>query len=275
MNDDPNPLHDKLARLHDLLRRQPRLAVAFSGGVDSVFLLNEAASVLGRDNVLAVTVTGANFASRESGEADAFARQLGVRTARPAWDPFAVPEFAANAPDRCYHCKKALYSLVLAAARDHGIATLADGANASDAADYRPGSRAARELGVLAPLADAGLTKDDIRALLHEKGIPFWKKPAFACLATRVPTGAPVTPEALARIEAAEDFLLGLGFANIRVRHHAGPDGDLARIEVDPDERGRFAEAALWDRIQAGLAGAGYRYVAVDLQGYRKGNMNS
>lgn len=258
-------------KLSEILRGHGRLAVAFSGGVDSVFLLKAAVDDLGKDNVLAVTVKGCNFAKREGNEAEAFVKELGARWVTPKWDPFAVPEFAENAEDRCYHCKKALYQLILAEAGRRGFSVLADGQNASDADDYRPGARAARELGVASPLAQAGLRKDDIRALLREGNIAFWNKPAFACLATRVPTGVRIDDEALPRIEAAEDFLLSLGFRNIRVRHH----GDLARIEVDPEERGRFTELALWDVVNAGMRQVGYRYAAVDLQGYQKGNMNA
>lgn len=260
----------KRQTLHNILKSFPRLAVALSGGVDSVLLLLEAVEVLGARNVAAITVYGNNFPTHEGDEAESLAKSLGVIFIPIQWDPFSVAQFVLNDPERCYHCKKALYSLILAQAASAGFTTLADGANASDAGDYRPGSIAAKELGVQSPLALANLEKHEIRTLLEQRKHPLWNKPAIACLATRIPTGTPITPEALKQIEKAEAALHSLGFNNIRVRHH----GDLARIEVDADERRRFASEEIWDRVAQLVEDAGYRYAALDLHGYRRGNMN-
>lgn len=258
------------ATLESVLEKYGGFALAFSGGVDSAFLLKKAALFLGRGKVTAITVRAANFPEREFAEATAFARECGVRHEVLDWDFMSSPEAAANTPERCYHCKKALFTKIRAVASACGHEYLADGANRDDDNDYRPGARAARELGVISPLREAGLGKADIRASLKEMGVAIWNKPAFACLASRIPYGVPVTREALARIESAEEFLLEAGFRNIRVRHH----GNLARIEVDPGERERFFREDLWERVDAKFRELGYAYSALDLRGYRMGSMN-
>lgn len=267
--DDP-ALREKYRRLVDFLRRFPTLAVAFSGGVDSTLLLDVACEVLGPGNVVAVTMRGANFPEWEGREADAFAASLGARHVVAAWDPMALPGFVENGPDRCYHCKRDVFALALALARSHGAEALADGANVDDEDDYRPGAKAARELGVASPLRDCGLGKADVRELLRLRGRDAWDKPSFACLASRIPYGTAITAEALGRIERAEAFLAGLGFRNVRVRDH----GDVARIEVEAADRDRFSREELWEAADRALRQIGYRYVALDLRGYRRGSLN-
>lgn len=267
--DDP-VLRKKYDRLVRNLERFGVLAVAFSGGVDSVLLLDVATEALGKDRVAAITVRGVNFPEREGREADEFAAGLGVRHVVARWDAMALAEFVENGPERCYHCKRDIFGLALTVAREHGAEALADGANVDDEGDYRPGARAARELGVVSPLRESGLGKAAIRELLRLRGRAVWEKPSFACLASRIPYGTAITAEALARVERAEAYLAGLGFGNIRVRDHGG----LARIELERGDRERFCREDLWERVDEELRRLGYLYVALDLRGYRTGSMN-
>lgn len=262
----------KRGLLRENLRRRGALAVAFSGGVDSAFLLDAAVDALGAEQVVAATVRGVNFPRWEGREAEEFAARLGVRHIVIPWDALALPEFARNSPRRCYYCKKAVFGAALSAVRALGIDVLADGTNADDAGDYRPGEEAARELGVASPLRESGFTKGDIRAELRRRGFSVWEKPSFACLASRIPYGEPITEEALSRIERAEEFLLGLGFKIVRVRHH----GNAARIELGGEEQSRFLREgeSLCAAVDAELRRLGYAYVSLDLRGYRTGSLN-
>lgn len=262
---------ERMRRLGQSLHNHDTLALSFSGGVDSAFLLKAAADALGPDRVLAVTVRAGNFPDREFREAEALARDLGVRQVVVDLDPLTVPGFAENGPDRCYHCKKAILLAVRQQAEAAGIKTVADGANADDLGDYRPGRRAAAECGAISPLAEVGMTKAEIRLLSRQLGLPSWDKPSFACLATRIPYGEPVTAQALAQIDQAEAYLLALGFREVRVRRH----GQLARIEVGREERARFVREGLMDQIDARLRELGFLHVALDLGGYRTGSMNA
>ncbi len=259
-------------RYEDLLTRIRALdgvVVAFSGGVDSTFLLAAAAEALG-DRVLAVTGRSASVPRRELESAVGLAERLGARHRFVDTTEFADPVFAANPPDRCYHCKGTLFRTLLDIAGQEGLAAVLEGSNTDDLGDYRPGSRASKELGVLSPMVEAGLSKDDIRALSRGMDLPTWSKPAMACLASRVPYGEELTPERMQRIDRAEEALHDRGFAQVRVRDH----GDVARIEVPPEDIARLtaedARADLTEAVQA----AGYKYVAVDLKGYRTGAMN-
>lgn len=260
----------KLDRLRRIITQSGRLAVAFSGGVDSALLIRAAREVLPGENLLALTARSALFPQWETREARELAQSLGVPQLMLDVDALAIPEVAANPPDRCYFCKKAIFGAVLAEARARGFETVADGGNLDDLDDYRPGARAVRELGVLSPLKEAGLSKAEVRELSAQMGLPTWNKPAYACLASRLPYGQPLTQESLERVEKAEDLLLALGFRAVRVRCHER----LARLEVGPEERPRFFETQLMDQVHRDLTALGFSFVTLDLAGYRCGSLN-
>ena len=260
-------LNEKYDLLLRSLRAAGSLAVAYSAGVDSTFLLAAAHEALG-ENVLALTAVTAAIPRREVREATEFTAARGVRHALVEVDALSVPAFRDNTPDRCYHCKKHIFSTLWARARAEGIELLAEGSNLDDDHDYRPGHRAIRELGVLSPLREAGLTKAEIRALSERLGLDTAAKPSFACLASRVPYGEGITAEKLRRIDDAEEVLRGLGFGQYRVRSH----GDLARIEVPETELERLF--FLRREVRAALTDLGFVYVTMDLQGFQSGSMN-
>ena len=259
----------RLERLMAALREIGSAVVAFSAGVDSTFLLRVAHEVLG-ERVVAATIRSRTFPKRELEEAAAFCRAKGVRHEVIDAEVLDIPGFAENPPDRCYHCKRELFSRLLAFAHSNGLAAVLDGSNLDDDGDYRPGCRAIRELGIVSPLREAGLTKSEIRALSREMGLPTSDKPSFACLASRFPYGERITAAGLERVEKAEQRLLdaGLGLTQVRVRSH----GDFARIEVPPDDIPRLAAHAA--DVAAAFKELGFAYVALDLQGYRTGSMN-
>ncbi|MDX9866655.1 MAG: ATP-dependent sacrificial sulfur transferase LarE [Kiritimatiellia bacterium] len=264
-------LTDKEQRLHALLRGYGRVAVGFSGGVDSTLLLRVARDVLGPEAVLAVIADTPSLPRNEFAAARALADAMGV--AFVVIDPAELddPRYAENSADRCYYCKKHLFARIAALASEQGYTAVLDGNNADDAGDYRPGRRAAAELGVKSPLAEAGLTKEEVRALSRRLDLPTAEKPAMACLASRIPYGSPVTAEALGRVERAEEALKAAGFEVCRVRHH----GEVARIEVAASALPRLLEEPLREAVVAGVKAAGFRYVTLDLQGYRMGSLNA
>ncbi len=261
--------NDKLTLLQDNIKAMGSLAIAFSGGVDSTFLLKVAHDLLG-DQALAITATSSTYPERELKEAIAFAESIGAQHIVIRSEELDIAGFAENPTNRCYHCKKELFTKVVELARQHGIAHVADGSNADDTNDFRPGMQAMRELGAVSPLMDAELTKDEIRIISREMGLPTWDKPSFACLSSRVPYGEAITAEKLSMIDRAEEHLLGLGFRQVRVRHHGG----IARIEVGAGEREKLFHSDVMDGIDKALKEIGYAYVTLDLKGYRTGSMN-
>lgn len=243
-------------------------AIAFSGGVDSAFLLACAVEALG-DKAIAVTVRSAFFPEWERSDASEVAYRLGARHIELDADVLADEQIATNDEQRCYYCKRRVFGSIIEEAAIQGIDTVCDGSNADDVNDYRPGARAAQELGVHSPLRELGYTKREIRAASAVMGLPTATKPAYACLATRIPTGEKLTDERLRRIEAAEDYLHRRGFAAVRVRDH----GDMARIELAQDDMAAFLQQD-FSAIDSELKQAGYRFVTLDLAGYRMGSMN-
>ncbi len=259
----------KMGKLREYLAGLGSVAVAFSGGVDSTFLLQAANDVLG-DGVIALTAVSDFFPDRERREADGFCRQRGIRQIVCREEILKVPGVAANPANRCYLCKRALFEMFLAEAKRRGFSHVAEGSNLDDLGDYRPGLQAIAELKILSPLRECGFTKQDIRALSGEMGLPTAAKPSYACLASRFAYGEEITGEKLAMVDKAEQLLLDLGFTQMRVRVH----GTLARIEVLPEDFPRLAEPDLRREIAEKLKAYGFSYVTADLAGYRTGSMN-
>lgn len=262
-------MFEKHRLLKERLRAYGTLVVAFSGGVDSTFLLASAYEVLG-PRVIAVMCRSPFVPERESREALEFCEIRGIRLVTFTFDPFETETLKDNPPDRCYHCKRAIFSRIMKIATDNGITVVAEGSNVDDLGDYRPGMRAIEELGVKSPLREAGLTKQEIRQLSKNMELPTWDKPSYACLASRLAYGEEITEDKLKRIELAEEILIGLGYKNERVRLH----GDLARIEVMPEDIPRLAAEGTREMICERFRALGFLYVTLDLGGYKMGSMN-
>jgi pyridinium-3,5-biscarboxylic acid mononucleotide sulfurtransferase len=261
-------LQKRLTELEEILLPYTSALVAFSGGVDSSLALAVAARALPKHRVLAVTSNNETYLPSELDLAREFAESLGVEHLVVNTRELDDPNYASNPTNRCYFCKSTLYTDLAKLAEDRGYACVVDGANKDDEGDYRPGRKAAKELGVVSVLSEAGMTKTDVRELAKYLGLPTWDKPALACLSSRFPYGQEITPEKLSQVARAEEFLRREDFKQVRVRHH----GEIARLEIGPDELERAF--AMREKISAELLDAGFLYVTLDLAGYKSGSLN-
>jgi pyridinium-3,5-biscarboxylic acid mononucleotide sulfurtransferase len=261
-------LQKRLTELEEILLPYKSALVAFSGGVDSSLALAVAARALPKHRVLAVTSNNETYLPSELDLAREFAESFGVEHLVVNTRELDDPNYASNPTNRCYFCKSTLYTDLAKLAEDRGYACVVDGANKDDEGDYRPGRKAAKELGVVSVLSEAGMTKTDVRELAKYLGLPTWDKPALACLSSRFPYGQEITPEKLSQVARAEEFLRREDFKQVRVRHH----GEIARLEIGPDELERAF--AMREKISAELLDAGFLYVTLDLAGYKSGSLN-
>jgi uncharacterized protein len=260
---------EKLRRLKKLLTEKGSVLIAYSGGVDSTFLASVASDVLGQ-RALVVFANSSIYPPHERENAEALARKLGFRFTTIESNGLENPQFVANSPDRCYYCKRELFQQLQGIASAEGLDWIADGSNYDDRGDYRPGRKALAELGILSPLCEVELTKDEIRGLSKERGLPTWDKPASPCLATRIPYGTPVTRDTLHRIADGEQYLRNLGVRECRLRHH----GNIARIEVDEKGMSLLLKNQVRQDLVKQIKALGYTYVTLDLGGYRSGSLN-
>ena len=263
-------LETKAQKLGEIFQSMGKVLVAFSGGVDSTLLLKVAQDTLGDGNVLAVTAHSPLYPERELAGVKELVRTLGARHRLIQSNELEIPGFSKNPPDRCYHCKRKLFGELLEVAKEEGISIIAEGSTLDDDKDHRPGRVAAQELGIRSPLKEASFTKTEVRDLSKGLRLPTWDKPSFACLASRFPYGKEIDEQGLRMVDEAEDFLFGLGFKQVRVRHY----GNLARIEVLKEEMPRLIDGPLREKVADRLKQIGYRYVTLDLQGFRSGSMN-
>ncbi|WP_330386499.1 ATP-dependent sacrificial sulfur transferase LarE [Natronincola ferrireducens] len=262
-------LQQKFQNLKEYIKDLGSLAIAYSGGVDSTFLIKVAYDVLG-EKAVAVTARSSTYPEREFREAVDYIKTIGAKHIVIESEELDIEGFSTNPVNRCYYCKKELFQKVQEVAKKLNIEFVADGSNQDDLKDYRPGMEAAKELKVVSPLKHVELTKEDIRNLSKDLDLPTWDKPAFACLSSRFPYGHEITIEKLSMVDRAENFLMDLGFRQLRVRHH----GELARIEIGEKEFQKFLQPSLVKKIAKELKAIGFTYVCFDMEGYRTGSMN-
>jgi pyridinium-3,5-biscarboxylic acid mononucleotide sulfurtransferase len=260
----------KQTALLDALGRMHRVIVAFSGGADSAYLAWAAHQALGVD-ALAITADSPSFPQSHKRDAAAFVKQFGIAHEYIQTDEFDSPAYVANNPDRCFHCKDELFTRLEQVGRERGIEHIVYGVNVDDLSDYRPGQRAAKQHQVAAPLADAGLTKAEIRELSRQAGLPTWDRPASACLSSRIPYGTPVTIQNVKTVEVGEEQVKALGFRQFRVRFH----GEMVRLEIAPEEMEKALSLEMAQRFTALFKGLGFKYITLDLEGYRQGSLNA
>jgi len=260
----------KFVRLQEIFQSMGKVLVAFSGGVDSTLLLKVAQVTLGGNNVLAVTALSPLYPERELAGVKKLIETLGVRHRFIQSNELEIPGFSENPPNRCYYCKNKLFKELLDIAKEEAIPFVVEGSTLDDDKDHRPGRVAIQELEIRSPLKEAMFAKMEIRELSKKLGLPTWDKPSLACLASRFPYGEEITEEALRMVDAAEDFLFGIGFKQVRVRHY----GNLARIEILKEEMDRLMDGSLKEKVVKRLREIGYTYVTLDLQGFRSGSMN-
>ena len=263
-------IKEKFEHLTEIFQSMGRVLVAYSGGVDSTLLLKVAIDTLGEGSILAVTALSPLFPERELTGAKKVIQTIGGRHLLIESNELEIEGFSKNPSDRCYYCKRKLFEELLNLAREKSIPFIVEGSTLDDEKDHRPGKRAIQELGIRSPLKEAMFTKADVRKLSNALGLPTWDKPSFACLASRFPYGEEITMEGLRMVSEAEDFLFGLGFKQIRVRHYQ----NLARIEILQEEMDRLMEGSLREKVVSHLKGIGYKYITLDLQGFRSGSMN-
>ena len=266
---DPQ-INEKHERMKEVFRTMGKVLVAYSGGVDSTLLLGVAQDTLDRGNVLAVTSLSPLYPERELDHAKKVVQSVGAKHLLVESNELEIKGFSKNPSNRCYFCKRELFKKLSELAKTEGIHFIVEGSTLDDDKDHRPGSQAIKELGIRSPLKEVGFTKLEVRELSKALGLPTWDKPSFACLASRFPYGEEITAKALEMVAESEDFLFGLGFKQVRVRHY----GNLARIEILKDEMKHLMKGSLRDEVVSHLKGVGYKYVTLDLQGFRSGSMN-
>ena len=262
-------MEKRLKKLQQILKSMDSILVAYSGGVDSTLLLNIANNVLG-DQVLAVTAISPIFTKRENQAARNIAKMIKVKHKRVRTHELDCPDFTRNPPNRCYFCKRELFSSFKSIAKQEGCKFVVDASNRDDGKDFRPGLKALKELGIRSPLREAGFSKKEIRQLSKKLGLPTFDKPSLACLASRFPYGQPIDRKKLRMVERAEECLHTLNFKQCRVRHH----GSIARIEVEPEDTNRFQKHNLREMVIKDFKKLGFIYITIDLEGYRSGSMN-